>query len=279
MDELKGLRGRGLRILLSAYACGPGRGSEPGVGWAWARHLAEAGHEVWVITRANNSGLINRTVATEPVPNLHFAYTDLPKWARFWKRGERGARVHHWLWQWWAYRVAKRLHAQVRFDLAHHITFGVFRQPSIMAFLPVPFVFGPVGGGERAPFSLRSGFPLRGHFADLLRDAANLFVHVDPLMRAVYSRSAVILCRTTETASAIPRKYRTKCRVLPELAIQESEEVADPLTRGREYRVICVARLITGKAYTWGSLLSRAWLKRELTPASQWWEADRKKNV
>ena len=42
------------RILLSAYACEPGKGSEPEVGWMWATELAAAGHEVWVITRAAN---------------------------------------------------------------------------------------------------------------------------------------------------------------------------------------------------------------------------------
>jgi hypothetical protein len=29
-----------LRILLSVYACEPGKGSEPGVGWRWAVEMA-----------------------------------------------------------------------------------------------------------------------------------------------------------------------------------------------------------------------------------------------
>ena len=42
-----------MRILAFAYACEPGRGSEPGAGWSWARMLAGLG-ETWVVTRANN---------------------------------------------------------------------------------------------------------------------------------------------------------------------------------------------------------------------------------
>jgi hypothetical protein len=42
-----------MRILAFAYACEPGRGSEPGAGWSWARMLAGIG-ETWVVTRANN---------------------------------------------------------------------------------------------------------------------------------------------------------------------------------------------------------------------------------
>ena len=51
-----------LKILYSAYACEPGRGSEPGVGWHWAVETARLGHEVWVITRANNRGVIERAM-------------------------------------------------------------------------------------------------------------------------------------------------------------------------------------------------------------------------
>ena len=42
-----------LRVLLIAYACEPGRGSEPGTGWNMAIALSEH-HDVTVITRANN---------------------------------------------------------------------------------------------------------------------------------------------------------------------------------------------------------------------------------
>lgn len=40
-----------MKILLSAYACDPVQGAEAAVGWNWARVLAGAGHEVWIITR------------------------------------------------------------------------------------------------------------------------------------------------------------------------------------------------------------------------------------
>ena len=45
---------RNFKILLSAYACEPGKGSEPGVGWNWAREIANRGYEVFVLTRENN---------------------------------------------------------------------------------------------------------------------------------------------------------------------------------------------------------------------------------
>jgi hypothetical protein len=83
------LAARRLKVLISAYACEPHKGSEPGVGWNWAKQIAKFA-EVWVITRANNREVIEEELKRSPEPNLHFIYVDLPKWMRFWKKKQRG---------------------------------------------------------------------------------------------------------------------------------------------------------------------------------------------
>ena len=52
---------------MSAYACEPGKGSEPGVGWNWALQAAQF-HEVWVVTRANNRAAIRENSAATQFP-------------------------------------------------------------------------------------------------------------------------------------------------------------------------------------------------------------------
>src|SRR5512141_2006914 len=131
-----------MHVLLSVYACQPGKGSEAGVGWNWVRQMARF-HEVWAITRTSNASAILEAVAADPMPNVHWIFFDLPRWARFWKRGERGLRPYYYMWQIGAYRLARRLHAQVHFDLVHHVTFVNYWLPSFMALLPVPFIWGP----------------------------------------------------------------------------------------------------------------------------------------
>lgn len=42
-----------------------------------------------------------------------------------------------------------------RFDIVHHVSWGSLQLGTWMGFLPVPLVFGPVGGGQTAPASLR----------------------------------------------------------------------------------------------------------------------------
>lgn len=252
-----------MKILLSAYACEPGKGSEPGIGWSWALGLAHAGHEVWVLTRANNRSAIERALADRPEANLRFIFYDLPRWARWWKRGARGVRIYYLLWQWGAYRAARRVCRETRFDLVHHLTFGVFRHPSFLGRLGLPFVFGPVGGGESAPRALRRTFPLRGYLADLARDMANWLVRVDPLMASVYKRAGLTLCKTAETLQRIPGRYRDKCRVYLEVG---TDARAQPpprhhATEGR-FRVLYVGRLLYWKGVHLGLMAFARLLER-----------------
>ena len=163
----------GLRILLSAYACEPGKGSEPGVGWNWVCQIAKF-HEVWLFTRENNRKSIEAALVSNPLPTVHFVYADLPRWVRFWKKGRRGIYVYYYLWQVAAYFTAKKLHQQVRFDVVHHITFVKYTMPSFMALLPVPFVWGPVGGGETTPSGFWWSFSLRGKLFEIFRTLARL---------------------------------------------------------------------------------------------------------
>jgi glycosyltransferase involved in cell wall biosynthesis len=238
--------------LLSAYACEPDRGSEPGIGWQWATRLAEAGHEIVVITRANNSPSIAKALCGSRIASLQFVFYDLPRWARFWKRGGRGVQLYYFLWQLCSLPIARRLHTDKPFDVVHHLTFGVFRQPSWLALLGAPFIFGPVGGGEYAPRSLRRGLPLAARGRELLRDLANAYARVDPLLRVTLKRAAAILCKTAETRNQLPVAHHNQCRLFLEIGT-EINDAPFANTRGasdsapRGLRVLYVGRLVYEK--------------------------------
>ena len=68
-----------VKILLSAYACEPNKGSEPEVGWKWATTLSKLGHEVHVITRLNNKENIENYLARNKISNLSFFLLRLSK--------------------------------------------------------------------------------------------------------------------------------------------------------------------------------------------------------
>jgi glycosyltransferase involved in cell wall biosynthesis len=252
------------RILISAYACCPNRGSEPAVGWNWPLELAGMGHEVWVITRSIFAQEICAELDASPQPRLHFVFYDTPRSATWWRF--ISGRKYRWLkslrfaamvmyyraWQRKIGPLARQLHDSVRFDLAQHVTFGMFRTGSPLADLNVPFIFGPVGGGERAPWRLRWDYPLRGFLLDLIRDAANLLARVDPGVRRTLARARVILVTTPETQRCIPSRYWPKVAVVPAIGIDPASlsatgDADQEANREGEVRILCVSRLLYWK--------------------------------
>ena len=261
---------RRLKVLLSAYACEPGKGSEPGVGWNMAVHLARH-HEVWVLTRANNRPAIEAGLAKNPVPGLHFVYHDLPPWARFWKRGQKGVQVYYYLWQLTAIPLVRRLHQEVGFDVVHHVTFVKYWAPSALAFLKgVPFVWGPVGGGESAPLPFWPTLGFRGILYEAARTLARALGELDPLVRLTARRAALALATTPETANRLRKLGAKRVEVLSEVAL--SEEEIDclgklPPPEPKPVRFLSVGRLLAWKGFHLGLM---AFAQSGLEEAEYW---------
>src|SRR5690606_41244137 len=112
---------------------------------------------------------------------------------------------------------ARALHAREKFDCVHHVTYAGLRIPSFMGRLGIPFVFGPVGGGERAPWRLRGGYSLYGLMHDAARDAANALIRFTPFLSETLARAERIYVTSGETLRLLPHPFRDQARV--ELAI------------------------------------------------------------
>jgi glycosyltransferase involved in cell wall biosynthesis len=256
------------RILLSAYACEPGKGSEPEVGWMWATELEAAGHEVWVITREANRCAIESEWRNRPGQALHFVYHDLPRWLRKWKRGRRGVHWYYPLWQWGAYRVARRLAKTVRFNCVQHVTFVGLRGPSFMGRLGLPFILGPVSGGECVPQPLRRGMSRAARFWESVRDFANRLVKADPILRQSFRSADRILVATTASRELVPRSFREKCDV--QLGIGLTREylgwtrVRRKTARG-DLRLLYAGRLLEWKGVDLALRALRELRKRQIT--------------
>lgn len=254
-----------MKLLISAYACEPDRGSEPGVGWNWALALRACGHVVHVLTRRNNRGRIEAALEGVPPqlrPNFH--YHDLPPWAMRWKQGGRGVQLYYYLWQMGALSVARELHARIGFDAVQHLTFGVFRQPSRMGELGIPFVLGPVGGGEETPVGLRGIFPWRARQIERIRELANRVMLWDPMVRRGLRRADVILAKTEDTRSLLPGWARKKCRCELEVGLADANIACEPnsfATSGR-FKLLFVGRFVHLKGVSM-CLEALAQLRRE----------------
>lgn len=259
-----------LKLLISAYACEPGKGSEPGVGWRWALETVALGHEVWVLTRSNNAaGIAHQLAVLGHPPNLNFLYYDLPRSMRWWKRGGFTVHLYYLLWQWGAYKFMRARIAEQQFDAVHHLTFGVIRQPSFMGRLGLPFVVGPLGGGERAPRAMRRPLSLAGRIKDNLRDACNWIARYDPFVRQMYGQAALILMKTPQSLAWLPEKYRHKAHCMLEIGIDPPEQIAavqtEPVRHGATLHVLYVGRFLYWKGMDLG-LRAIAELRRRGVP-------------
>ena len=251
--------GRRRRVLLVAFACGPGRGSEPGQGWQFAHRLA-AHHDVTALVYSGFRPAIERELAEHPVPGLRVVYVRLPfEAARHWRDGvdRSGAReqVHYHAWNLVAGRRAQRLHTDAPFDLVHHASFMRYWSPSAGATLgDVPFLWGPVGGGETAPRSFYPVFSAAGRRAAWLRDRVRSLSHRLPSVRRT-ARSATVALATTEESAARMRQLGARdVRVaaasvaLPQDEIARLGALPAPAT-GEALRFTAAGRLLHWKGY------------------------------
>ena len=264
---------RRLKVLVSAYACEPDRGSDPGIGWNLAHELAQR-HDVVVLTRANNRSAIEAALANVPDESApRFAYFDLPNWLLWWKRhAPGGVLLYYYLWQLAAARFARQLHAEHRFDAAHHATFVRYWSPVAVARLGVPYVIGPVGGGESAPRSVWPGIGAGGYVAETGREAARWLAELDPLVRPALAAADRVLAATEDTRARIERLGSRRIVVegvaglLPS-EIDDVERAADAKPQRSTFTFVSVGRLLHWKGFHLG-LQAFAGLRE---PSAEYW--------
>ena len=201
------------RILLSAYACEPGKGSEPEVGWLWATELADSGHEVWVITREANRQAIEIEICEA---------TKNPAAFRVLRPAGMGAAMEaRRAWRSFVLRVvavgrvSPGSAADQRDPLRLRASRNVRRvaRAQLHGAAGLPFFLGPVSGGETVPNGLRAGMTRAAQRRETARDLANRTIHADPIMRSSFRQAKRIFVATPESLQLIPPTFQEKCTV------------------------------------------------------------------
>lgn len=258
-----------LKIVISAYACRPHMGSEPGVGWNMVQEISKH-HDLWVLTRADNRPVIEAELAGQPMPGVHFIYCDLPA-VSLWKRGLPLVHLHYYLWQWTAYWTARSLHSQVNFDLAHHLTYVRHSSPSLLSLLPIPFIWGPVGGGESAPKAFWQDFGRRGTVYETLRELLRWVGEQDPFVKLTARRSAIANATTADTAAALKQLGATRVQIVSQVGLSEAELInlsRFNLNTDQPLRFVSIGRLLHWKGFHLGL---RAFARANLPVNAEYW--------
>ena len=234
-----------MKIFVSAYACEPDLGSEIGVGWHWVLEMSKR-HELWVLTRESNRHTIEQWIEEHKEYNgIHFLYYDLPKWARWWKKGMRGVRIYYNIWQRMTNSIVKKTMQENNIKVYHLLTYGNALWPASRYGQKQTFIWGPTGGVDTIPADYTKHYGFRWRLTEAIR---RLVVRTLPLNCGFQRRcrdAKVILCKSYSMREAIAPQYREKAVLMTDVAAEPSK--TDNFFRKREddkvMRCLMVGRL------------------------------------
>lgn len=255
-----------LKILISAYACSPIRGSEPGVGWGFVRALAR-NHELWVITELGFRSEIDSFLDKQNgLRNVRFYYLKRDRNRIIEKLWPPSYYTTYRAWHEKAFCLARELHQLVTFDIVHQLTMVGYREPGYLWKLGVPFVWGPVGGIGCLPwrfiFSLGAYGGLYYFFYNCI-NAYQIRFYRRPYTAAKKAKGGLIAINK-ENQEGFQKHYRLPCSVCFPVGPPHNRNI-EVARRGKDesLRIVWIGLHQPGKALNLG-LLALAMLPKQL---------------
>ncbi len=233
-----------LKIFVSAYACEPNLGSEIGVGWHWVLEMSKR-FELWVLTRESNRKNIEAWIAEHSeFSNINFIYFDLPKWARFWKKGLRGVRLYYNIWQACTNKIVKQVMFQNDIKIFHHLTYGNALWNVSSYGQKQFFIWGPIGGLETISSEFSSQYSEKWKLIEFTRRIAIRLLPLNFSFKKRCKNADLILCKTDITRNLIPLQYRNKAVLQTDVAVENyCEQPQTDERNSKKISIITVGRL------------------------------------
>jgi glycosyltransferase involved in cell wall biosynthesis len=155
--------------------------------------------EIEVITTENNRAALEKEDAERPLGfQVHYLGEK-----KTWHPNRMLARAQSWLetlnFSRQILAKAQKIHAEQPFDLVHHVTISTWRVASPLWRLGIPFVWGPIGGGEAFPWECRSLLSPQAQIFEAARELSNIASRLSPRIRATAQNAAFCLAANEDT--------------------------------------------------------------------------------
>lgn len=218
------------RLLVSAYAISPVRGSEHALGWEIAIRLGKY-FDVTVLmcekTPSNYDylGEIEEYIKKNGViRNVHFVPVKMPEAAKkYSKMHDKGFwPAYYWgynCWQKAAFLKARELHSQKMFDAAYSLNMTGFREPGYLWQLDIPFIWGPINGFHSIPFSFLRSFSLKEFILQSIKHLANEIQIRTSSKAKKAARNATLVWGVDEKAVKTLKKWKAKAELMQETGL------------------------------------------------------------
>jgi len=209
-----------LKVLVSAFAFSPIKGSEFAVGWDYTCAIA-ARHKVWVIARSNEREETEQYLLKHPEAMSNVTVHYLPFTSKSFDFPWSAIPFHfaYMGWQRRALYLGRILDIEIDFDLVHDVCLTGFRKPGYLWKIGKPFVWGPVCGLQFFPLRLLGAIPFWSRPFFILRNVSVVWaMHLSrrPKRAAVASRA--ILAASSSVADQIRRLWGKEAQVSCEVS-------------------------------------------------------------
>lgn len=238
-----------LKILINAYACSPGMGSEPGMAWNWVSNLAKF-CELYIITEGEFREKIEEVVPTlEQGKNMHFYYNPVSEEIRkmCWNQGDWRFYKYYREWQWKTYLMAKEICSSEHIDVLHQLNMIGFREPGYLWKLSkesdVPFVWGPIGGLKQFPLAYLQGAGLKMKLFNRLKNILNVWqLKHEKRVDEALKTARLLVSSIPDSYRAIKKYKGLESIVIPETGCFLSEDIPTDRFDEKELHVMWVGK-------------------------------------
>jgi glycosyltransferase involved in cell wall biosynthesis len=237
------------KILISAYACNPSKGSEPGNGWNWSYHVATRGYEVYCLTTVKGREDIQIKLAELNLPNLKFVYVDVPHWVDKLYKYQAGVYFHYFYWQHQAYKNARNLDKEVDFDIVHHVTYNSLQFGSELWKINKPMVYGPSGGGQLSLPILRKYFGKHWYKERIRNLISTVLIRFNRNTRSSVKNAHLFIASNEDTHLMASKLGAKKLSFMIDATIPESfvEKYYTPREPSDTLRILWIGRIYPRK--------------------------------
>ncbi|WP_184547388.1 glycosyltransferase [Mucilaginibacter sp. FT3.2] len=235
------------RILISAYAISPVRGSEYGAAWNTVVNLASQ-HELWVLYGMSDDHMgdtqtMRNFIARNPMPNIHFIEVKadaLANTINLLNKIGLGWFFYfaYYLWQKSALKEARELCKMVNIDVVHQLGPIGFREPGFLWKLGKPLVWGPIGGMNIADKRLLVNKPLLTRFKFSVKNFINhIQLSYSGRIQRAFDRADVLIAATRAGQQTIWEKFGVESDYMSEQGIMAGPALDESKFDGIDQRV------------------------------------------
>lgn len=235
-----------LSILINAYACSPGMGSEPGMAWNWCVNLAK--HcELHIITEGEFREQIEAALKTLPQgKNMHFYYNPVSDEIRkmCWNQGDWRFYTYYKEWQWKTYEMTRDICRHTHIDILHQLNMIGFREPGYLWKIEgIPFVWGPIGGLKQFPEAYLKGAGLKMQLFNKLKNRINVYqIRHDKRVTAALHKASLLISSIPDSYTAIKKHQHLESIIIPETGCFNAPDVPTERFDEKTFHVMWVGK-------------------------------------